>query len=361
MEMNTTGPEQRPPRAPRRLDLRIARKRVASFAAGTLLFVLGGVVGSVVGPAVGQREAAVTTAPISQPPAPSPASLTAPPSAVPTQAPSVGTVGIAGDIACSAADNATATARRCHQMATSDLLRSVGIVITTGDNQYERGELSEFEKSYAASWGRFLDKTYPSVGNHDYLTPEASGYFSYFGARAGDPAEGWYAFDYAGWHFIALNSNCTPAGGCGPSSPQVRWLKGDLAKSTARCTVAFWHKPRWASGQYADDDRYAAFWQTLYEGNAEIVLNGHDHNYQRYAPLDPRGVRDDARGLRQYIVGTGGRSHYPVLDGPIPNREAADDTTFGILELTLHDGAYDWRFVPEAGDTYHDRGSGVCH
>jgi hypothetical protein len=305
---------------------------------------------------------------------PTPAPTFAPtptPTAVPTPMPTptsdavLGTVAVAGDIACDPASSSfnggLGTATSCRQKATSDLLVSAGIVLTTGDNQYDAGQLANFQQSYGPSWGRFLDKTHPAVGNHEYLTPGAEGYYSYFGSRAGDPSKGYYSFDYAGWHFIALNSNCTPVGGCGSTSPQVAWLRSDLAASTARCTIAYWHHPRWSAAQYTDDARYATFWQTLYDGGVEVVLNGHDHNYQRYAPLAPSGVRDDARGIREFVIGTGGKSFYAVTTGSVPNREAANGTTAGVVEFTLRAGSYDWRFVAEAGATYTDTGTGTCH
>jgi acid phosphatase type 7 len=163
-----------------------------------------------------------------------------------------------------------------------------------------------------------------------------------------------------GWHFIALNSNCSQAGGCGPGSPQYEWLRADLAQSEAMCTAAYWHHPRFAHGQYGSDSAYEPFWQLLYADGAEIVMSAHDHNYQRYAPMTPSGVRDDARGIRQFIVGTGGKSHYAV-DAQAENREAANGDTFGVLKLTLRADGYDWRFAPEAGKTYTDSGSGTCH
>jgi hypothetical protein len=236
----------------------------------------------------------------------------------------------------------------------------VNAVLALGDNQYEHGSLAQYQASYHPSWGRQLAKTYPSLGNHEYLTDQARGYFDYFGARAGDRSRGYYSFNIGSWHFVALNSNCSRVGGCGPGSPQYEWLRADLASSTASCTAAFWHHPRFSSGNYGDNSAYQPFWQLLYDDRAELVLNGHDHNYQRYAPMSPSGTRDDARGIREFVVGTGGKSRYAV-DPTGTNREVAQGSTYGVIKLTLRPNAYDWRFVPEAGQTFSDSGSTPCH
>jgi hypothetical protein len=229
-----------------------------------------------------------------------------------------------------------------------------------GDIQYEEVTLEKYKKSYDPTWGRVKDITRPAVGNHEYITPKARGYFEYFRSAAGDPSRGYYSYDLDGWHMISLNSSCGAVGGCDPGSPQYEWLKADLAASNAACTIAYWHQPRFASGQYSNDSTYQPFWQLLFEDGAEIVLNSHDHNYQRYAPMTPTGERNDGQGIREFVVGTGGKSHYAV-DSSGKNREAADDSTYGVLQLTLREGGYDWRFVPEAGGNYSDSGSGSCH
>jgi acid phosphatase type 7 len=265
----------------------------------------------------------------------------------------------AGDIACEPPSLPSASS--CHEFYTSELLVSADLVLTFGDNQYERGALDNFLGSYDRSWGRFKNKTRPAVGNHDYLTPGAAGYFDYFGSLAGERGKGYYSFDAGGWHFVALNSECSDVGGCGPGSPQYEWLRADLDASTARCTAAYWHHPRFSAGQYHDDPSYQPFWDLLYADGAEVAMAGHDHNYQRYAPLTPEGSRDDLHGIRQFIVGTGGNNHYSVDSSAVPNREVADDTTFGVLKLTLRSDGYDWAFVPAAGGSFTDAGSGVCH
>jgi hypothetical protein len=202
------------------------------------------------------------------------------------------------------------------------------------------------------------------VGNHEYITPGAAGYFDYFNGvgnalgRAGDRSKGYYSYDVGAWHLIALNSNCSPVGGCGTGSPQERWLRADLAAHPKACTLAYWHHPRFSSGQYADNPALQPLWQALYDYRAEIVLNGHDHNYQRYALQDPAG-RADANGIREFVVGTGGKNHYAADPPPVANREVADGQTYGVLKLTLHAQNYDWRFVPESG-SFTDSGSGSC-
>jgi acid phosphatase type 7 len=265
----------------------------------------------------------------------------------------------AGDIACEPPSVPTASA--CREFSTSELLVSADLVLTFGDNQYEDGALLKFLGSYDRSWGRFKEKTRPAVGNHDYLTRAAAGYFDYFGSLAGEPGKGYYSFDAGGWHFVALNSECTDVGGCGPGSPQYEWLRADLEASTARCSAAYWHHPRFSAGQYHDDASYEPFWDLLYADGAEVVMAGHDHNYQRYAPMTPGGARDDLHGIRQFVVGTGGSNLYAVDTSAVPNRDVADDSTFGVLKLTLRSDGYDWAFVPAEGGTFTDAGSGVCH
>jgi hypothetical protein len=242
--------------------------------------------------------------------------------------------------------------------ATARLLDSIApkAVLTTGDNAYESGTLTEFNSFYDPTWGRHRAVTHPVPGNHEYTTAGASGYFDYFGAAAGDRGKGYYSYDVGAWHLIALNSEVAHDAG----SVQVAWLKSDLAASTAKCTLAYWHKPRFTAGNYSDFAEYTPFWQALWDANADVVLAGHDHNYQRYAPLNPSGIADSARGLREFVVGTGGRSHYALRADS--RRLAGNATAFGVLKLTLHPASFDFAFVPEAGQTYSDSGSAVaCH
>jgi len=257
----------------------------------------------------------------------------------------------AGDIADCSSNGDEATARLLDSLA--------GTVATLGDNAYDAGTASEFTQCYDPTWGRHKHRTRPAVGNHEYQTSGATGYFGYFGAAAGDPPKGYYSYELGGWHVVALNSNCSQVGGCGAGSPQETWLRQDLAAHPTTCTLAYWHHPRFSFGTYRDDDRTQALWQALDEAEAEIVLAGHDHNYQRWTPLTGAG-QIDPTGIRQFVVGTGGRGHYS-LNSPPPNVEKSNDDTFGVLQLTLRTTGYDWRFVPEAGQSFTDSGTDTCH
>ncbi|HEX9189727.1 MAG TPA: metallophosphoesterase [Vicinamibacteria bacterium] len=275
-------------------------------------------------------------------------------------------VAAAGDIACDPADpnynGGVGTAAACHMRATSDLLAgtSLDAVLVLGDNQYEDGAFVKYQASFDPSWGRLKPLIRPVPGNHEYVTPGAGGYYAYFGAAAGDPARGYYSYDLGAWHLIALNSNCAQVGGCGPGSPQEQWLGADLAAHAGRCLLAYWHHPRFSSGSHGNDPAYDAFWQRLYQAQADVVLVGHDHLYERFAPQAPSGVADPARGIRQFVVGTGGKNHVPVA-AVKPSSEVRDDATFGVLRLTLRPDGYDWQFVPDASGTFTDAGSGTCH
>ena len=255
----------------------------------------------------------------------------------------------------------TGRALECRQKATSNLL--VGgrykAVLVLGDIQYEDGSYEKFLESYDPAWGRVKGITRPTPGNHEYETDDAEGYFRYFGRRAGDPTRGYYSFDLAGWHIVSLNSNCEQIGGCGPGSRQLRWLRADLAAHRSACTLAYWHHPRFSSGEHGSDPTYVAFWRALYNANADVVLVGHDHDYERFAPQRADGVRDQRRGLRGFVVGTGGKN-LRTFTKVRANSESRDVTTFGVLELTLGSDAYAWRFRPAVG-TFTDAGSARCH
>jgi hypothetical protein len=277
-------------------------------------------------------------------------------------------IAAAGDIACdpaSAAYNEGAgVTTQCRQRATSDLLLAIApdAVLTLGDNQYSTGTYDQFMASYHPTWGRLKAITRPSVGNHDYDTAGAAGYFGYFGSAAGDPAKGYYSFDIGAWHVVALNSNCAVVP-CAAGSAQEQWLRADLAARPAACTLAYWHHPRFSSGPHGKElstAKLTPLWQALYEAGADVVLNGHDHDFERFAPQTPAGSADAIRGLREFVVGTGGRSHYQVTT-PIANSEVIGAATFGVLALTLRATGYEWRFVPEPGATFTDSGSQTCH
>jgi calcineurin-like phosphoesterase family protein len=272
----------------------------------------------------------------------------------------------AGDIACDPASHLFAggagSGSACHMKATARLVREQDptAVLTLGDDQYENGELSKFEQSYASSWGAFKSITHPAVGNHEYNDPAggASGYFHYFGSAAGSPSRGYYSYDVGSWHLIALNSECSNVGGCQFGSPQERWLRKDLASHSNTCTLAYWHEPRWSSGQHGSNPAYSAFWTDLYDAHADVVLVGHDHDYERFAPQNPFG-KYDPRGVREFVVGTGGKNHY-AIGPPIANSQVRNDDTFGVLRLTLRPTGYDWHFLPEPGKTFTDSGSADC-
>ena len=275
-------------------------------------------------------------------------------------------IAAAGDIACepgaSDFNGGKGTGAGCRERDTAALLAKGGYtaILTLGDDQYDAGSLSDYRSVYGQTWGRFNDITYPVPGNHEYGTARAAGYYAYFGARAGDRTRGYYSFDIGAWHMVALNSNCGAIGGCGDGSPQVRWLREDLAAHRSECTLAYWHHPRFSSGIHGNNDTYDAFWRVLYGDGADVVLVGHDHNYERFAPQTPDARSDAGRGIREFVVGTGGRSVYPFLFARA-NSEVRHSGTFGILALTLHPSGYDWRFVPVAGSSFTDSGSGSCH
>jgi hypothetical protein len=275
------------------------------------------------------------------------------PTPTPTNKPSgFATLVGAGDIAVCDSDGDEATAR---------LLDGIpGTVFTAGDNAYEDGSTSDFQDCYAPSWGRHRGRTKPSPGNHDYHTSGAAGYFGYFGELAGPGQRGYYAYDLGAWRIYSLNSNCDDVeGGCEAAGEQVAWLRGDLAANPRACVAAYWHHPLFSSGNHGNNSEMADIWEALDEAGADVVLAGHDHHYERFAPMVASGERDDA-GIRAFVVGTGGRGLYSL--GSInPNSEVRNNTTHGVLKLTLRADRYDWEFVPVAGATFTDSGSGRCH
>jgi hypothetical protein len=226
-------------------------------------------------------------------------------------------------------------------------------VLTTGDNVYTSGTAQEFAECYGPSWGTFRDKTYPAPGNHDYETPDAAGYFAYFGARAPRP---YYSFDLGGWHLVSLNTEINRNW----DSPQLRWLRRDLRRDKHRCELLYWHRPRWSGGVHGSSEYSQPLWRAAYEGGVDLVLTGHDHNYQRFKRLNARGRPAPRFGVMQIVVGTGGRSHYDA--GEIPHRVAVDDTTHGVLKLVLNPRGFSSQFVPVAGGTFSDGvRSARCH
>jgi len=259
----------------------------------------------------------------------------------------------AGDIAdCKDLSGAEATAK---------LLENVGgTVMVVGDLAYPDGSKENFT-CYDKTWGRAKSRTRPAPGNHEFHATGAAPYFNYFGAVAGDPKTGYYSYELGTWHIIVLNSECRDVGGCEAGSPQERWLRADLAAHPVACTLSYWHRPLFSSGSaHGNDLTVKPLFQALYEANADVVVGGHDHDYERFAPQTPTGVADPEHGIREFVVGTGGKNHRP-FGAPKPNSELRDATAFGVLKLTLRPGAYDWQFIPETGKSFTDSGSGKCH
>jgi hypothetical protein len=265
------------------------------------------------------------------------------PTTLPTESPDSVTFVGAGDISSCDNNGDELTAQLIENMP--------GTVFTAGDEAYDNGTASEFQNCYDPTWGRFKDRTKPVPGNHEYHTSGASGYFQYF-----DNVPSYYAYNLGTWRIYALNSEIDVSA----SSDQVKWLEADLAANPTQCVLTYWHQPRWSSGSHhGSNPTYQTLWQTLYEAGAELVINGHEHNYERFAPMNPAGQADPL-GLREFVVGTGGMSHYG-FGTILHNSEVRDETSFGVLKLTLRPGAYDWQFIPGAGSTFTDSGSGTCH
>ena len=249
----------------------------------------------------------------------------------------------AGDISECDSDNDELTAQ---------LLDAIpGTVFTTGDNAYDSGTPEEYNHCYDPTWGRHKARTQPVPGNHEYLTSDAAGYFQYF-----TDVPSYYAYTLGNWRIYALNSEIDVS----ESSPQVMWLKDDLAANPNQCVLAYWHQPRWSSGSHhGSDEDYQTIWQIFFEADAELVVNGHEHNYERFAEMNGEGAAVSP-GLREIVVGTGGRDLYE-FDSPLPGSEIRNDSTYGVLKLTLRADSYDWEFIPIAGSTFTDSGSTNCH
>jgi calcineurin-like phosphoesterase family protein len=287
------------------------------------------------------------------------------PPVAPATAPSTGAEAVihaAGDIACAPGDPQTAT--KCRAMKTSDIIVNGGAakVLALGDLQYNSASLSNLRASYDRSWGRVKSITRPALGNHE---GSGTGYFDYFNGSgastgpAGERGKGYYSYDVGGWHLVALNSNCTRVA-CNAGSAQMAWLRADLSANPRACTLAYWHHPRFSSGHDGDGTFMQDIWKALYDANADLVVVGHSHNYERFAPMNAGGTLDRARGMREFVVGTGG-AFFTGVSGAKPNSEVRQNSTYGVLKLTLRSTSYDWRFVPEAGKSFSDTGSQVCH
>jgi hypothetical protein len=266
----------------------------------------------------------------------------------PGPGPFVGVLIGAGDISTCRNDNDEATARL--------LDRHAGTIFTLGDNAYEDGTAREYGDCYAPTWGRHLGRTRPTPGNHEYRTPGASGYFGYFGGAAGPGTLGYYSYDMGGLHILSLNSYISASSG----STQYEWLRGDLAANkAATCSAAYWHHPVFSSGEHGNNSTMRAILRLLYENGVELILSGHDHEYERFALQNPDGQADPERGFREFVVGTGGKGldPFPRIQ---PNSEVRDSSSYGVLKLTLREAGYDWEFVSAPAGAIRDSGSGVC-
>jgi hypothetical protein len=245
--------------------------------------------------------------------------------------------------------------------ATAKLLDDIpGTVFTAGDNAFTDGTAAQYQDCYDPTWGRHKARTMPAPGQRDYNTAGASGYFGYFGSAAGDPTKGYYSYDRGQWHIVSLNSMCENVGGCGANSPMVTWLEQDLAANSSTCTLAYFNHPLFSSGYHGNKPKVRPIWDALYGAGADVVVNGRDHDYERFAPQDPSGAADPARGIREFVVGTGGAHHVP-FETVQPNSEVRNADTYGVLKLTLHQSSYEWQFVPVEGQTFTDSGTTNCH
>jgi hypothetical protein len=227
-----------------------------------------------------------------------------------------------------------------------------GAIALLGDDVYPDGGLADYERCFDPAWGPLRARIHPAQGNHDFESSDASGYYDYFGTAAGTAHEGWYSYDLGTWHVIVLNSDCPSVGGCGEGSPQLTWLKADLQAHPALCTLAYWHHPRYSSGEHGDDPRTEQLWEALAAAGADLVLSGHDHDYERLAPVD---------GIRSFVVGTGGHSLIAFARPPIRQTELRADDSYGLLALDLGAVGYSWQFVPIPGDELTDHGTAACH
>ncbi|RPJ40962.1 MAG: alkaline phosphatase, partial [Chloroflexi bacterium] len=294
-------------------------------------------------------------------PSPSPTSLptlppnTATPSPSPTPTPAVligaGDIAVCGDAPELQGDEKTAA------LIENQIRQYPGaVVFTAGDTAYGEGSPAQLRNCFGPTWGRFKDRIRPAAGNHDYMTGSGSPYFEYFGAAAGETAQGYYSYDLGDWHIVVLNSNCNDIA-CGPDSKQVKWLRDDLQNSGKACILAYWHHPRWSSGLAGG--RFAAtFWRTAAELGVDVVVNGDDHDYERFAPMDAEG-NADPNGVREFVVGTGGA---PLRQwGEIrPNSEVRYNGAHGVIQFKLSPGHYEWEFIPAEDTALTDTGSGAC-
>jgi hypothetical protein len=264
----------------------------------------------------------------------------------------------AGDIAdCRKFKPSDSGAAKTASLIAAELKKDTdAVVLTLGDGTYPVGLLTEFTDCYGPTWGQFKERTYPSPGNHEYYTPAAVGYYDYFGKAAGPARRGYFSFKLGKWHVVSLNSNLKAA----EHQQQLAWLKTELAQHPARCVLAYWHHPLYSSGGHGSSDRMRDVWQALAAANADVVLASHDHHYERFAPQDAEGRRDDASGIRSFVVGTGG-ARLSRLSSRKPNSEISGNSTHGVLRMVLKDTGYEWEFLPATEGGFTDRGTSLCH
>ena len=267
------------------------------------------------------------------------------------------TIVAAGDIACDPAKNVGAPAD-CDQAATADLIGQLNptAVLPLGDTQYEDGTPAGYASVYGPTWGKYKSITYPAIGNHEYLTHGAAGYFGYFGVPA------YYSYDLGSWHMISLDSECSAGGvgGCQAGSTQEKWLLADLAAHPSKCTLVYWHEPAWSSGEHGDATQMATIWSDLVAAHVSVVLPGHNHDYERFVPLNAAG-QPDPKGTTEFVVGTGGKNHYGFAIAPLAGEVVRNDKSFGVIEMTLNPTGYSWKFVDAPTYTFNDSGSANCN
>jgi 3',5'-cyclic AMP phosphodiesterase CpdA len=277
-------------------------------------------------------------------------------------------IAAAGDLVCG---TETPVERiPCVALSTAGVVRKLKphALLLLGDLQYETGSAADFQEFYEPTFGEFKSITYPVPGNHEYFTPGAVPYFDYFNGvgadsgRAGQRRRGYYSFNLGAWHIVAINSNCPEIGGCGARSPQAAWLRADLAANPAKCTLAFMHSARFSSGEHGNDEFMRDLWQIMHDAGVEVVLSAHDHIYERFRPQNAVGRADEKRGIRAFVVGTGGKGMARYLRAR-PNSEILDNSSIGVLTMVLKQDAYSWKFVaiPGIPDPLDDSGDGTCH
>jgi calcineurin-like phosphoesterase family protein len=285
-------------------------------------------------------------------PSPSGPASSRPSSSPPASSPAIAPSPTAADTVLLAVGDIASCDATADEQVGALAARLPGTIALLGDNAYQHGSPADYANCFDPTWGALRDRLRPVPGNHEYETNEAAAYFSYFGAGVGKLGEGWYSYDLGAWHLIALNSECGAIRGCGAGSPELAWLVADLAARPVACTLAYWHHPRYSSGMHGDNDMTEALWQALAAAGADVVLEGHDHDYERMAPID---------GIRSFVVGTGGRSLYEWPGSPGPYTEVRANDTYGLLQLTLGPTDYSWSFVPAAGGSFTDSGTAACH